>query len=194
MTRIILASTSPYRRALLARLVPDFRVVAPAVAERTHPGESPWAMASRLAEEKARDVARRAAGALVIGSDQVAALAGEILRKPGNARVNREQLARAAGQRVEFHTAVCLVHADSGRARVSTVPFVVHFRALTGEQIACYVEREQAFDCAGGFRCEGLGSALFERLQGEDPTALVGLPLIRLTEMLALEGVDVLSC
>ena len=192
MTCIVLASSSAYRRSLLARILAEFRVVVPAVEERAVAGESPSAMAARLAEAKAREVADREPGCLVIGSDQVAALDGEILRKPRSAEVNREQLARAAGRRVEFHTGLCLVHAESGRAQVSTVPFEVRFRALSAEQIERYVQREQAFDCAGGFRCEGLGIALFENMRGDDPTALMGLPLIRLTEMLAAEGVDVL--
>ena len=119
-------------------------------------------------------------------------LDGDILGKPGNAEANRKQLERAAGRRVLFHTGMCLLVAGSGRARVEVVPFTVEFRPLSREQIAAYVAREKAFDCAGGFRCEGLGSALFERMEGSDPSALVGLPLLRLTAMLADEGVDVL--
>lgn len=193
MSRIVLASSSPYRRALLARIVGDFRVVAPQIDEHARPGETPARMAGRLAEAKARAVAAREPGALIIGSDQVAVLAGEILRKPGNAEGNRAQLAAAAGRCLEFHTGVCLVHADSGRAQVSVVPVEVRLRALTSDQIARYVEREPAYDCAGGFRWEGLGIALFEHVRGDDPTALMGLPLIRLTQMLAAEDLDVLD-
>lgn len=193
MSRIVLASSSPYRRELLARIVGDFRVVAPEIDEHAQPGETPAHMAARLAEAKARAVAAREPGALVIGSDQVAVLADEVLRKPGNAESNRAQLAAAAGQCLAFHTGVCLVHADSGRAQVSTVPVEVRLRALTSDQIARYVEREPAFDCAGGFRWEGLGIALFEHVRGDDPTSLMGLPLIRLTQMLAAEDFDVLD-
>jgi septum formation protein len=196
MTPILLASTSRYRRELLARLGVAFEVADPRVDETPRPGESAPELVARLAEAKARSGAAGLGtgldSTLVIGADQVAVLDGDILGKPGNADANRRQLERAAGRRVEFHTGLCLLTAGSGRARVEVVPFAVEFRALSPEQIAAYVEREQAFDCAGGFRCEGLGSALFERMEGSDPSALMGLPLLRLTAMLADEGVDVL--
>jgi MAF protein len=192
MPRILLASTSPYRQQLLARLGLGFEVVKPDVDEQPRAGESAAHLVARLAEEKARSGARGESDALVIGGDQVAVLDGEILGKPENAAANRRQLQRAAGRRVEFHTGLCLFASRNARARVEVVPFTVLFRRLTREQIAAYVEREQAFDCAGGFRCEGLGSALFERMEGTDPTALVGLPLLALTRMLVCEGVDVL--
>jgi len=190
--RILLASTSVYRQQLLARLGVAFDVVDPCVDETPLPGEVAEELVSRLAQAKARGGAKGAHDALVIGADQVAVLDGEILGKPGNAEANRRQLQRAAGRRVQFFTGLCLFATQSRRARVEVVPFAVQFRKLTHEQIASYVEREQAFDCAGGFRCEGLGSALFERMEGSDPTALIGLPLLRLTQMLASEGVDVL--
>ncbi|MCK5364560.1 MAG: septum formation inhibitor Maf [Gammaproteobacteria bacterium] len=190
--RILLASTSVYRQQLLARLGVAFDVVDPRVDETPLPGEAAEELVARLAQAKARGGAKGAHDALVIGADQVAVLDGEILGKPGNAEANRRQLQRAAGRRVQFFTGLCLFAAQSRRARVEVVPFAVQFRKLTHEQIASYVEREQAFDCAGGFRCEGLGSALFERMEGSDPTALIGLPLLRLTQMLACEGVDVL--
>jgi len=192
MTRIVLASTSVYRRQLLTRLGLVFTVSDPAVDETPQPGEDAPALVARLAEAKARSGAEGAHDALVIGADQVAVLDGDILGKPGDAATNRQQLERAAGRRVQFHTGLCLLATQSGRAQVEVVPFAVHFRALSREQIAAYVEREQAFDCAGGFRCEGLGSALFEHMDGPDPSALMGLPLLRLTRMLANEGVDVL--
>jgi septum formation protein len=192
MPRILLASTSIYRQQLLARLGVHFTVVEPRVDETPRAGESAPALVARLAEEKARSGARGEHDALVIGGDQVAVLDGDILGKPGNAAANRRQLQRAAGRRVQFHTGLCVFATRGGRARVDVVPFAVHFRNLTKEQIAAYVEREQAFDCAGGFRCEGLGSALFEHMEGPDPSALVGLPLLSLTQMLASEGVDVL--
>ncbi|MDX1432431.1 MAG: nucleoside triphosphate pyrophosphatase [Gammaproteobacteria bacterium] len=193
MYPIVLASSSPYRRTLLARLVGEFRVLAPQVEEQVRAGEPPTAMAARLAEAKAREVATRAPGCLVIGADQVAVLEDRILRKPGNAEVNRAQLLACAGRHVEFHTGLALIHADSGRAQTGTVLYTVRFRALGAAQIERYVAREQAFDCAGGFRCEGLGIALFASMHGDDPTALMGLPLIALTDMLAAEGVDVLA-
>lgn len=192
MTPILLASTSRYRRELLSRLGVAFDVVDPQVDESPRPGESAPDLVARLAEAKARSGAAGRDAGLVIGSDQVAVLDGDILGKPGNADANRRQLERAAGRRVQFYTGLCLLAADGGRARVEVVPFAVEFRALSREQIAAYVDREQAFDCAGGFRCEGLGSALFERMEGDDPSALMGLPLLRLTAMLADEGVDVL--
>lgn len=192
MIPILLASTSRYRRELLTRLGVPFEVADPRVDETPRPGESAPELVARLAEAKARSGAAGRDAGLVIGSDQVAVLDGDILGKPGNAEANRRQLERAAGRRVQFYTGLCLLAVGSGRARVEVVPFAVEFRGLSREQIAAYVEREQAFDCAGGFRCEGLGSALFERMEGSDPSALMGLPLLRLTAMLADEGVDVL--
>ena len=158
MTRILLASTSIYRQQLLARLGVVFSVVDPAVDETPQPGEDAPALVARLAEAKARSGAEGERDALVIGSDQVAVLDGDILGKPGDAATNRQQLQRAAGRRVQFHTGLCLLATQSGRAQVEVVPFAVHFRMLSHAQIAAYVAREQAFDCAGGFRCEGLGS------------------------------------
>ncbi len=192
MTRIVLASTSAYRRSLLTRLGIAFSVIDPAIDETPHEREDPAALVARLAEAKAASGADGEDDALIIGADQVAVLDGEIVGKPGDAATNRRQLARAAGRRVQFLTGLCLLAAPSGRTQVEVVPFTVYFRALTSEQIAAYVERERAFDCAGGFRCEGLGSALFERMEGADPSALMGLPLQSLTRMLANEGVDVL--
>lgn len=192
MTRIVLASTSIYRRELLSRLGVAFSVADPALDETARPGEEAPALVARLAQAKACSVAGSERGALVIGGDQVAVLDGEILGKPGGAAANRRQLERASGKRVQFHTGLCLLAADGSRAQVEVVPFAVHFRALTDDQIAAYVERERAFDCAGGFRSEGLGAALFERMEGSDPSALMGLPLLSLTRMLENEGVDVL--
>jgi MAF protein len=192
MTRIVLASTSVYRRQLLARLGLSFEVINPSVDETPQRGEEAPALVARLAEEKARSAGHGEGEALIIGGDQVAVLDGNILGKPGSAEVNRRQLRQSSGRRVQFHTGLCLFATRSQRAQVEVVPFAVTFRPLSDEQIAAYVDREQAFDCAGGFRCEGLGSALFERMEGPDPSALMGLPLLRLTHMLASEGVDVL--
>jgi len=190
---LVLASTSPFRRELLLRLGLPFATLAPRVDESRRPGESPEALVERLAETKAKAVAADLPQALVIGSDQVACVGGEILGKPGDREGAIAQLTRASGQVVVFHTGLCLLNTATGRARVAREPFRVHFRPLTPAQIAGYVDREEPFHCAGSFKSEGLGIALFERLEGDDPSALVGLPLIRLVALLAAEGVDVLG-
>jgi septum formation protein len=184
MRTLLLASTSPYRRALLARLALPFEVVAPQVPEDDIPNESPQLRAARLAQAKARAVARRHPEAVVIGSDQVAALGTHVLHKPGAASHCREQLAALAGRTAHFHTACALVGERAG-INVSYVDTTsVVFRALSAEEIARYVEREQPFDCAGSFKAEGLGITLFTRIDSSDPTALVGLPLIWLASAL----------
>lgn len=192
MRRIILASTSPYRRALLEKLGFSFEVRAPEIDERPLPGESPDALVARLAQAKAGAVGAQADNALVIGSDQVAVLDGEILGKPGGHEQARAQLSRASGRGVTFLTGLCLWDAASGEARTEVVPFRVVFRPLTQAQIEGYLQREQPYNCAGSFKSEGLGIALFERLEGDDPNTLVGLPLIRLCRMLEASGVSVL--
>jgi septum formation protein len=192
MHPIVLASTSPYRRALLERLGLPFVAIAPEVEEATRPGESPHALAARLAEAKARSVGARYPGAVVIGSDQVSVLDGRPSGKPGDARANVEVLMASSGRRVEFLTGLCVIDGPRGQTRLEVVPYSVWFRPLERRQAEAYVAVEQAWDCAGGFRCEGLGAALFDRMEGEDPTALVGLPLIALTRMLGETGIDVL--
>lgn len=194
MTRsIVLASTSPYRRALLERLGLPFTTIAPRVDETRLPGEAPDALVQRLAEAKARAAALGHPDALIIGSDQVACIDDQVLGKPGGRERAIEQLAQAAGRMVTFLTGLCLLDSASGEAQIGMEPFRVHFRTLTSEQVEGYVERERPFDCAGSFKSEGLGIALFERLEGDDPNALVGLPLIRLVSMLAAAGVDPLG-
>lgn len=190
--RIILASTSPYRRALLERLGLAFDVRAPLVDETPQPGESATALVRRLARAKALAVSDEKAGALVIGSDQVATFDGLILGKPGAAKRTVEQLSLFSGKRVQFLTGLCVLSTASGDAQVDVVPYTLEFRALTRAQIEAYVAHERPYDCAGGFKSEGLGIALLRAMHGADPTALIGLPLIRLTAMLAQEGVDVL--
>lgn len=192
MQRLVLGSTSPYRRELLGRLGLRFEVAAPQTDEARLPGESADALVRRLAEAKARDVAQRYPDALVIGSDQVAVLDDAILGKPGNFERAVEQLSAASGKTVTFMTGLCLFNAATGRAQVDLIHFAVHFRSLSRAQIENYVSREQPYNCAGSFKSEGLGIALFSRLEGDDPNALIGLPLIRLMEMLAAEGVQVL--
>lgn len=193
MTTLVLASSSPYRRTLLARLGLPFSVSAPGVDETRRPGEAPAALARRLADAKARAAARAYADALVIGADQVALLGAEILSKPGGHEATVAQLCASAGRRVEFLTAVCVLNTRSGRMQTEVASYAVRLRALTRAQVEAYARRERPYDCAGGFKAEGLGVALFEAMQGEDPTALVGLPLIRLVAMLGAEGVDVLA-
>jgi MAF protein len=190
---LVLASTSPFRRELLARLALPFLTAAPDVDEARLPGEGPQALVTRLAEAKAREVGRAHPGALVIGSDQVACIDGAILGKPGDRERAIAQLTQAAGRVVTFSTGLCLLDTRRGQAEVVCERFRVHFRDLTARQIAGYVDRERPFNCAGSFKSEGLGIALFERLEGDDPNALIGLPLIRLVAMLERAGVDVLD-
>jgi len=190
---IVLASTSPFRRELLARLSLRFVTAAPEVDERRLPHEAPQAMVERLAETKARAVAPAHRGALIIGSDQVACIDSQVLGKPGDRERAIGQLNQASGRAVDFYTGLCLLDTRSGRADVLCEPFRVHFRTLTSAQIDAYVDRERPFNCAGSFKSEGLGIVLFERLEGDDPNALIGLPLIRLVAMLERAGVDPLT-
>ena len=191
MLPLILGSTSPYRRALLQRVGLPFTTCAPDIDERRHPGESPQALVQRLAEAKSRAVALRYPAALIIGSDQVACVEGEVLGKPGDRERAIQQLAQAAGKRVSFFTGLCLLNSAAHRAQVACEAYHVHFRPLDHSRIERYVDREQPFNCAGSFKSEGLGITLFERLEGDDPNTLVGLPLIRLVDMLAREGISV---
>ena len=188
---LVLASTSRYRRELLARIAPHSRQLAPHVDEAALPGETPMALAARLAEAKARAVAAQCPGALVIGSDQVADLAGRILGKPGSVQDAHAQLAASAGCEVVFHTAICLLDSRIEPAHVYSEVDITHvfFRALDGAEIARYVEREAPLDCAGSFKAEGLGITLFERIESADPTALIGLPLIALCRLLRAAGI-----
>lgn len=191
---LVLASTSPYRRELLGRLGLAFSVCSPDVDETPNAEESPADLVRRLAEAKARAGAQQHMdAALVIGSDQVAVVDDEVLGKPGSFERACEQLTRLSGRRVTFLTGLCLYNTALQRTQVDMVPFTVEFRRLTHHQIAAYVRREQPLNCAGSFKSEGLGISLFTRMEGEDPTALVGLPLIRLVDMLTAEGVEVLS-
>lgn len=194
-SRLVLASTSRHRRALLERLRLPFEAIAPDVDETPGPGEPPRALAERLALAKARAVAERLAGAdaLVIGSDQVADLDGRALGKPGTAERCVEQLLTCSGRAVHFHTGLAVVDARDGRCASLTEPFAVHFRTLDRARVEHYVAVEAPLDAAGGFYSEGLGITLFERLEGRDPNALVGLPLIALVDLLADFDVDLLA-
>lgn len=193
MKELVLASTSPFRRELLGKLGLEFATAAPDVDESPQPGESAEALVKRLAEAKARAVAADYPDALIIGSDQVAVLDQRILGKPGSHERAVEQLGAASGKAVTFLTGLCLFDSATGRAQTVVEPFQVVFRDLSTTQIENYLRREQPYNCAGSFKSEGLGIALFRRLEGDDPNALVGLPLIRLTEMLQSEGMDVLG-
>ncbi len=188
MPELILASTSPYRRALLERLRLPFTAVAPQVSEAYESGELPADRAARLALAKAQAVADRHPEALVIGSDQVAAHGQQVLDKPGDAARCRAQLAAASGARVRFHTGCALLGAGGAVRSVHLDTTTVLFRSLEAAEIARYVEAERPFDCAGGFRVEGLGISLFERIESSDPTALIGLPLIWLAAALRRAG------
>lgn len=192
MPCLILASSSPYRRELLSRLQLKFSCVRPDIDETPHSGETAPQLAERLARQKARTVAANHPGALVIGSDQVACLNGKILGKPGNQENARRQLLAASGQEVIFYTGLCLWNVDQGSGESCVETFTVQFRRLSERQIDRYLEREQPFDCAGSFKAEGLGIALFEKLSGDDPNTLVGLPLIQLVHLLEGAGVAVL--
>lgn len=189
---LILASTSVYRRELLARLGLPFETAAPDVDETPRPGETPEHLVRRLAEAKARAVAARYSDALIIGSDQVAVIDGRILGKPGNHERAAEQLRAASGRRLTFLTGLCLLDAASGGTEVEAIPFSVLFKPLSEAKIENYLRRERPYHCAGAFKSEALGIALCARLEGDDPTALIGLPLIRLVAMLAARGVPVI--
>ncbi|MET0504199.1 MAG: Maf family protein [Luteibacter sp.] len=185
---VILASTSHYRAGLLRRLLERFEQAAPGTDEAALPGEAPAVRAARLAEAKARAVAILHPGSVVIGSDQVADLDGSVLDKPGTVHEAHRQLAASSGRSVVFHTAVCVI-AGNGDALTHVDETRVSFRTLSAADIERYVERERPLDCAGSFKCEGLGITLFERIVNEDPTALVGLPLIATSRLLRAAGI-----
>lgn len=188
---LVLGSTSRYRRSLLERLRIPFETASPGVAEDRLPEETPPALAERLARAKAADVAARYPDALVIGSDQSAGIGERVLSKPGDHQRAAEQLAALSGQSVVFHTGLCLIDTASGREWIGVVPFTVHMRDFDEDEIERYLRLERPYDCSGSFKSEGLGVSLFRRTEGDDPTALVGLPLIRLCVWLREAGVNV---
>ncbi len=193
MPSLILASTSRYRRELLARIAPQFEIIAPQVDEHVQAGETPAQTAKRLALEKARAVARLHPAAIVIGSDQTASLDGVTsIGKPGNHENARAQLLAASGRSVTFNTAVAVICSEQKIELVQLVPTVVRFRSLTEPMIEAYLAREPAYDCAGAAKCEGLGIALIAAIESPDQTALIGLPLIAVTSMLQECGHSVL--
>ncbi|POG25136.1 septum formation inhibitor Maf [Aeromonas bestiarum] len=187
-TQLILASTSRYRKALLEKLALPFECAAPEVDESPLPGEPAEVLVARLALAKASAIADRFDQGLIIGSDQVCVCDGQILGKPGTVEKAVAQLMAAQGRSVTFHTGLCVLDAASGRAEQLVEPFTVHFRTLDEAALRRYVEAEQPLDCAGSFKCEGMGIVLFKGLEGRDPNALIGLPLIGLIELLARHG------
>lgn len=191
--QLVLASTSPYRRELLARLGVPFAVAAPDVDETPLSGESPDETAQRLSVLKAKAVAGKYPDALIIGSDQVALLEGVQLGKPGTHERAVEQLQAMRGKALEFHTALCVYNAKTGSLQTANVPVRLVMRNYSDAQIENYLRRDTPYNCCGSAKSESLGIALIARFETEDPNALVGLPLIKLTEMLAREGLDVLA-
>lgn len=191
MPALLLASSSPYRRELLARLGLPFDCASPQIDESPLPGESAEALCQRLAESKARALADDYPDHLIIGSDQVLLLDGEPVSKPGAHSAAAAQLRRCSGQRIRFSTAVCLFNSKTKRLQTAIEPFEVIFRQLDDAAIERYLRAEQPYDCAGSFKSEGLGISLFAALQGDDPNSLIGLPLIRLCNMLRTEGIQV---
>lgn len=190
--QLVLASTSPYRRELLGRLGLSFEVANPKTDETPLPGESPTATALRLSEAKARAVAQQYPEALIIGSDQVAVMDGRVFGKPGTHARAVEQLRTLSGKTVNFFTGLCVLNAKTGEAEVCGVPTLVGFRELGDAEIENYLRREPAYNCAGSAKSEGLGIALLSRIHGDDPNALVGLPLIALCDLLRKHGMTVL--
>ncbi|SCC56447.1 Maf family protein [Kosakonia oryziphila] len=187
MSQIILASTSPYRRALLEKLGLAFECAAPQADETPHTDEAPRHLVLRLAQEKAQSLADKYPQHLIIGSDQVCVLDGEITGKPHTEENARQQLMKARGNIVTFYTGLALYNSATGHLQTECEPFDVHFRHLSEQEIDDYIRKEHPLNCAGSFKSEGLGIALFERLEGRDPNTLVGLPLIALCQMLRRE-------
>lgn len=194
--QLVLASTSPFRQQLLKKLAITFKTAHPSFDETPLEGESPSALVLRLAQGKAQscptDVTHNEVASLIIGSDQVCVIDGEIIGKPHTRERAIEQLQRQSGKSITFYTGLALHNTHTEETSVKLDTFIVHFRSLTTVQIERYVDKEQPFFCAGSFKSEGLGIALFERLEGKDPNTLIGLPLIDLIDMLEAQGFAVL--
>ncbi|EKM7809303.1 TPA: septum formation inhibitor Maf [Klebsiella aerogenes] len=188
MSNLLLASTSPWRRMLLEKLSLPFECAAPEVDETPLPGESARQLVVRLAQAKAQALASRFPHHLIIGSDQVCVLDGEITGKPHTEENAHRQLRKASGTIVTFYTGLALYNSANGHLQTECEPFDVHFRHLSDHEIEAYIRKENPLQCAGSFKSEGLGITLFERLEGRDPNSLVGLPLIALCQMLRREG------
>ncbi len=191
--KLVLASTSPFRKTLLERLQLDFSTDSPDINETPHPDEPVKEMVIRLACAKAQAIAERQSESLIIGSDQSAVLNGEKLSKPGNFDNAFIQLTRASGQKITFQTGLCLLNSATGNIQSICVPYTVVFKTLTPSMIKNYLHKEEPYNCAGSFKSEALGIALFERFEGNDPSSLIGLPLIELVNFLENEGVSILG-
>lgn len=189
MLPLLLASSSVYRRDLLSRLRLPFTCSSPDIDESHRPGEPALELVRRLSLEKAQALAASHPAHLIIGSDQVAVLNGQIIGKPHTFDKARQQLLNASGASVSFLTGLTLLNSQTGHHQTDCVPFTVHMRHLSAEQIERYLHAEEPYDCAGSFKAEGLGVSLFQRTEGDDATSLVGLPLIRLVDMLLAQGV-----
>jgi septum formation protein len=190
--KLVLASTSPFRKAILKKLGVSFDTMSPETDETALNGETPQQLVERLSIAKAKAIADKVQDALVIGSDQVSVINGEIIGKPHTHENAVKQLQNASGKTVTFYTGLCLYNSSTNQYQSEVVPFDVVFRTLTKEQIENYLRKEEPYNCAGSFKSEALGIVLFEKLQGEDPNTLMGLPLIRLVKMLEQENFPVL--
>jgi len=189
---IILASSSTYRKHLLSKIIDSFTCTSPDIDETQHENETFTNLAKRLAYEKANAIATKNPDSLIIGSDQVACLGSKQLHKPKTRANTIEQLMNCQGKSAYFYTSLCLLNSKTNKLQTSVERYETKFRNLSRQQITHYVDQEPAFDCAGGFKMEGLGIALFEKISGDDPNTLIGLPLIKLIQMLENEGVFVL--
>ena len=192
MSEIILASSSPFRKALLERLQLTFKCISPNIDESTVPHESPDQLVTRLSLAKANEIAATEKNAIIIGSDQVAVCENKVIGKPGNLEKAKEQLRFLSGKTVTFHTGLCVLNSQTNESQSDVIKFFVEFRALSETMICNYLRKEPAFNCAGSFKSEALGAALTNRMYGDDATALVGLPLITLVKMLEKTGVDII--
>lgn len=192
MPTLILASTSPFRRAILEKLGLEFDIASPETDETPLANETPQQLVERLAIAKAKAVADQQPEGLVIGSDQVAVINGVIIGKPGDHATATKQLKAASGKRITFYTGLALINAATGNMQSEVVPFHVIFRQLSDSQIENYLRKEQPYNCAGSFKSEALGICLFEKLEGDDPNTLMGLPLIHLVRMLEKEGLNII--
>lgn len=193
MQQLILASSSPFRAELLAKLGLPFDAISPDIDEQALTDESPELLVLRLSEQKAQAIATKYPDALIIGSDQVAVLDGEILGKPGNHQSAVQQLQAASAKKIRFLTGLALLNSKTGEMQSVVEPFEVSFKTLTFDQIDFYLKQEQPYQCAGSFKSEGFGISLFSKLNGNDPNSLIGLPLIQLISMMKKQGIDVLQ-
>jgi len=193
MKTLVLGSTSPFRKTILEKLQLPFHCAKPNIDETEKKGESPQQLVERLAIEKAKAVRSQFPNALIIGSDQVAVCEGEILGKPHNFTNAVIQLSKFSGKPITFYTGLCVYDSEKDNVVALVEPFIVHFNKLSTQDIENYLNAEQPYNCAGSFKSEGLGICLFSKLEGDDPNTLIGLPLIKLVELLKQQGIDVLA-